>query len=164
MHDRRVVSFSLLLAAAMLSWPVASHAQSFNGSVSGTVTDPSGRRSRAPSWSSRTAAPGSSCGARPTDSGEYAFRNLVPGNYELRVTGAGFQPYLQKSIEVALNGDVRLDVEPHRRRADRGGRGRRPSLDPDYDSGAHEDGIAPDTLPQLPHRVRHRARARRPAS
>ena len=42
MHDRRVVCFSLLLAAAVLSWPVASHAQSFNGSVSGTVTDPSG--------------------------------------------------------------------------------------------------------------------------
>ena len=42
MHDRRVVPFTLLLAAAVLLLPVASHAQSFNGSVSGTVVDPSG--------------------------------------------------------------------------------------------------------------------------
>ena len=45
-----------------------------------------------------------------SDEGEYAFRNLVPGNYELRVTGPGFQPHLQKNIEVSVNSDVRLDV------------------------------------------------------
>ena len=42
MLDRRVVPLTLLLAAAVLLLPVASHAQSFNGSISGTVVDPSG--------------------------------------------------------------------------------------------------------------------------
>jgi len=42
MHDRRFVPFTLLLAVVVLLLPVASHPQSFNGSVSGTVTDPSG--------------------------------------------------------------------------------------------------------------------------
>jgi hypothetical protein len=42
MHDRRFLPLSLLLAAVLLLLPVASHPQSMNGSVSGTVLDPTG--------------------------------------------------------------------------------------------------------------------------
>jgi hypothetical protein len=82
-------------------------------------------------------------------SGAYAFRNLVPGYYELAADISGFQAYLRKGIQVALNGDVRLDVS-----LSLSGQteqievvGASPMM---YDSGAKEDGIAPETLQDLP--------------
>src|SRR5207247_2780435 len=76
------------------------------------------------------------------DKGEFAFRNLVPGSYELRVTAAGFKPYLQKNVEVNLNGDVRLDPG-----LALGGAAEEVEVVAEtstlnYESGAHTDGIA----------------------
>ena len=98
MHDRRYVPFSLLLAAALLLLPVASHAAELQRLHQRHGEGPprvAGRRRAGPEeHGDRGRAP-----AHSTD-GEYAFRNLVPGSYELRVNGAGFQPYLQRNIEV----------------------------------------------------------------
>jgi hypothetical protein len=110
MHDRRVVYFSLLLAAAVLSWPVASHAQSFNGSVSGTVADSSGSPVASVALVLKNTGTGFELRRTSEANGAYAFRNLVPGYYQLSAQYTGFQSYLRKGIQVALNGDVRLDV------------------------------------------------------
>jgi hypothetical protein len=133
--------------AALL--PILARAQSFNGSISGTVKDPSGAVVKGAELILKNQAAGVELRRTSQDKGEFAFRNLVPGNYELRVSAAGFQPYLQKKIEVTLNADIRLDPSL--------GIGTAEQLEVvaetstlNYDSGAHEDGIAPDTLAQLP--------------
>ena len=149
MHDRRVVCFSLLLAAATLSWPAASHAQSFNGSVSGTVADSSGSPVGSVALVLKNIGTGFELRRTSEANGAYAFRNLVPGNYQLSADFTGFTPYLRKGIQVALNGDVRLDVALSVA-------GQSEEIDVvgaspmTYDSAAKEDGISPETLENLP--------------
>jgi len=147
MHDRRVISF--FLAAAMLLLPVAGHAQSFNGSVSGTVLDPSGSAVAGVALVLKSSGTGVELRRTSGPDGGYAFRNLVPGNYELSAEFAQFQPYTRRGIVVALNGDVRLDVS-----LALGGRTEQVEVvgasAMRYESGAHEDGISPETLQDLP--------------
>ena len=73
----------LLLVVVPLS-PV--WAQSFNGSISGTVKDPSGGIVAGAELVLKNQAAGVELRRTATDKGEYAFRNLVPGSYEIRVT------------------------------------------------------------------------------
>jgi len=147
MHDRRFVPFTLLLAAALLLLPVASHPQSFNGSVSGTVSDPSGSVVPGAAMVLKNTATGAELQRSSDAEGRYAFRNLLPGSYELRVSLAGFQPY-QASVEVRLNSNVRMDVKlglsTQTERVEVTA-----ASDLNY-SGQRGDGIAPDTLAQLP--------------
>ena len=83
MHDRRFLSIILLLAAAVLLLPVAGHAQSFNGSVSGTVADPSGAPVPGTEMVLKNTGTGVELRRTSEASGAYAFRNLVPGTYDL---------------------------------------------------------------------------------
>src|SRR5205814_9594654 len=87
---------------------------------------------------------------KSTEYGEYDFLNQVPGSYELRANSPGFKPHVQKNVEVNVNSDVRLDVS-----LAVGGTSEQVEVVAEtstlaYDSGAHEEGIAPDTLAQLP--------------
>src|SRR5262249_7167912 len=100
-----VLRFSVLLTIALLV-PAVVGAQSFNGSVSGTVKDPSGAIVAGAEMVLKNEAKGVEFKYKSTDRGEYAFRNLTPGSYELRANAGGFQPFVQKGIEVSLNGDV----------------------------------------------------------
>ena len=96
-------AFCLLLALSP-----AANAQSVTGQISGTVVDASG---------------GSLVGAvvRLTSdlsqqerafttpaSGSFVFTNLVPGNYTIKVSMAGFKNYEQKAIQVAAQERVDL--------------------------------------------------------
>jgi hypothetical protein len=147
MHDRRVVTLTLLLAATVLLLPVAGHSQSFNGSVSGTVSDPSGSPVPGAAMELRSKATGVALQRVSGAEGSYAFRNLLPGSYELKVTLAGFQPY-QAPVEVRMSSDVRLDVKL-------GLSGQTEQVEvtaaSDFSyTGQREDGIAPNTLVELP--------------
>src|SRR6185295_2438759 len=149
MQKCRIVPLSVFLAVIALL-PGLLWAQSFNGSISGTVKDPSGAIVKGAELVLKNQVAGVELRRTATDKGEYAFRNLVPGSYELRVTAPGFKPSMQKNVEVNLNADVRLDMNL--------GLGEQTdqvevvaeTSTLNYDSGAHEDGIAPDTLQQLP--------------
>src|SRR6266446_6916956 len=144
-----LVPLTLLIATVALP-PAPARAQSFNGSISGTVKDPSGAVVKGAEMVLKNQAGGVELRRTSTDKGEYAFRNLVPGSYELRASATGFKPFLQKNVEVNLNADVRLDLS-----LGLGGTAEQVEVVAEtstlnYDSGAHEDGIAPDTLQQLP--------------
>jgi hypothetical protein len=150
MRDRRLVKITLLLALSALALvPAGLNAQSFNGSISGTVADPSGSAVANADLVLRNAATGVELKRQSGADGQYAFRNLVPGTYELSASFAGFQPYARKGIAVAPNGDVRLDVGLAIS-------GQTESVEVvgasamQYDSAAHEDGITPETLQDLP--------------
>src|SRR2546427_9018830 len=148
---RKVLAVPLtLLAVLAILLPVQGQAQSFNGSITGKVMDTTGAVVANAELVLKNAATGVELRRKSTDSGEYAFRNLVPGNYEVRAASPGFKPYLQKNVEVNVNSDVRLDVS-----LAVGGTSEQVEVVAEtstlaYDSGAHEEGIAPDTLAQLP--------------
>jgi hypothetical protein len=147
---RKAVALQLAVVLCLLVAPSAARAQSFNGSIAGKVMDTTGAVVPNAELTLKNHATGVEVRRKSTDSGEYAFRNLVPGSYELRASSPGFKPYVQKSVEVNLNSDVRVDVS-----LAVGGTSEEVEVVAEtstlaYDSGAHEDGIAPDTLAQLP--------------
>ena len=150
MPDRRFVKISLLLALIALALaPVALDAQSFNGSISGTVADPSGAPVPGTEMVLKNTGTGVELRRTSETSGGYAFRNLLPGTYDLTATIPGFQPFVRRGIAVAPNGDVRLDVTLSLS-------GQTEQIEVVgassmmYDSAAKEDGIAPETLQDLP--------------
>ncbi len=149
MRKALLIPLSLLVVAVALP-PEPARAQSFNGSISGAVKDPSGAIVKGVELVLKNQAAGVELRRTSTDKGEYAFRNLVPGSYELRASAAGFKPYVQKNVQVNVNADVRLDLS-----LGLGGTAEQVEVVAEtstlnYDSGAHEEGIAPDTLQQLP--------------
>lgn len=148
MRNALAIRLSLVVLAALI--PAVAQAQSFNGSIAGKVTDPSGAAVGGAEMALKSLATGVELKRASTDQGEYAFRNLVPGNYELRVAASGFQPHLQRKIEVNLNADVRVDVALTLGSLTDAVEVIAETSTLNYDSGAHEDGIAPDTLAQLP--------------
>ncbi|HYN00808.1 MAG TPA: carboxypeptidase-like regulatory domain-containing protein, partial [Vicinamibacteria bacterium] len=149
MHDRRFLPITLLLAAAVLLLPVAGYAQSFNGSVSGTILDPSGSPVPGASLVLRNTGTGVELRRVSEASGSYAFRNLVPGTYDLSAEIPGFQPFARRGILVAPNGDVRLDVT-----MSLGAQTEQVEVvgasTMQFDSGSREGGISPQTLSDLP--------------
>ena len=72
-----VLRFSVLLAIAMLV-PAVVGAQSFNGSISGAVKDPSGAIVSGAEMVLKNEARGVEFKYKSTDKGDYAFRNLTP--------------------------------------------------------------------------------------
>ncbi|HEY7509292.1 MAG TPA: carboxypeptidase-like regulatory domain-containing protein, partial [Vicinamibacteria bacterium] len=142
-----VVRVPLAVLAALL--PVVAQAQSFAGSVAGRVVDQSDAVVGGAELVLRNVATGIETRRTTADDGEYAFRNLVPGTYELRASHAGFQSVTRTGIEVTMNANLRLDVT-----LPVGGTAEELTVEAEttlkYESGAHEDGIAPDTLQRLP--------------
>ena len=147
---RKAVALQLAILLCLLVAPSAVRAQSFNGSIAGKVMDTTGAVVANADLVLKNVATGVELRRKSTDSGDYAFRNLVPGTYELRANSAGFKPHVQKNVEVNVNSDVRLDVS-----LGVGGQSEQVEVVAEtstlaYDSGAHEEGISPDTLAQLP--------------
>ena len=155
---RKVLPSRLLLAVVATLIPAWAQAQSFNGSIAGRVLDPAGAVVSGAELALKNVAAGVEVKRTSTDAGEYAFRNLTPGTYELRATSPGFSPFLRKNIEVSMNSDVRVDVVlPVSGRAEEVNVEGQPVLS--YDTGAHAESIAPSTLSQLPILVAGRPRS-----
>src|SRR3954454_11904106 len=98
------------LLTAILTLAVAAHAQTSRGTVSGTVTDPSG----AVVTRARVALTHTQKGVRLTattnEAGIYRFDALDLGSYELKVTHPGFNAFLATELGVEANRTTVLDV------------------------------------------------------
>jgi hypothetical protein len=149
MHHRPAVRLTLFLAAGLLLLPVAGYPQASQGSVGGRILDPSGAVVAGAQLVLRNMAGGVEVKRVSEKDGSYNFPNLTPGTYELTVTSAGFKPYIQRDIAVRLGADIRIDVK-----LELGAQTEQVEVTGaspmNYDSGSHEDSIAPDTLEQLP--------------
>ena len=104
----RFVLLTLLISLVMLHVPA--NAQMGNATLSGTVTDTSGAAVVGAQLSLINKAQQFEQKAISNDRGEYTFRNLTPGTYDLRISMTGFEKSVQSDIVLTLNQSGRADV------------------------------------------------------
>lgn len=102
---------ALLLAVVMILMPGALLAQSTNATLNGIVTDPTGAVVPGAELTLINSATGYEAKFTSNERGEYTFRNLTPGTYELKAAKGGFQTSVQQGIVLTINAIVRVDVQ-----------------------------------------------------
>jgi len=99
--------FGLLI---LLTWSALSAWAGVGGSISGTVTDPSGAVVSKVS----VTATNTDTGIRQTlftdEKGFYSFTSLSVGHYDLEVTSTGFRPYRRTAITIDANSALTIDA------------------------------------------------------
>ena len=85
-------------------------AQSSNATLNGLVTDPNGAVVAGAELVLTNAATTYEAKFTSNDRGEFSFRNLTPGTYDLKVSKAGFQSAVQKGIILTINSIGRVEV------------------------------------------------------
>ncbi len=89
----------------------ASHAQTFRGAISGTVTDPSGAVIPNAQVKATETATGLEHNTVTTTDGEFSFQDIPLGLYKVTVTAAGFPPYTVDKVDVAAGSIFALPIK-----------------------------------------------------
>ena len=85
-------------------------AQTDRGTITGTVTDPTGAVIPGATLHARNVDTGAEYDTVTTATGNYTIPSLLAGNYDLTVTAAGFEKYIQHGIGVEVVQVLRIDV------------------------------------------------------
>src|SRR5215475_12771160 len=102
---------ALLLAACLVLAlsPMASQAQTSNGILRGTVTDPSGAVV-AGTTLVLTDAAGPSLSTKANTNGAYEFKNLAAGKYILQAAAKGFAVFTNDNVVITRDRPLTLDI------------------------------------------------------
>jgi hypothetical protein len=100
----RIISLVLLMSTGFFE------AQTTNGSIQGTVTDPSGAAVAGATVTERNLGTGLSQSTTTTGAGIYSLPNLPPGRYSVTVEAPNMKKYFQEGVTVATGATVSLDI------------------------------------------------------
>ncbi len=142
------VVFSFLFFALTVSSPA--WGQSTNATLTGTVTDPSGAAVAGAELTLTNSATKLSLNFVSGENGEYSFRSLDPGTYEMKVAKEGFVTYIQKDIILTINASVRIDAAMKMGQQTQTVEVIGDTSLINYDNGTVQGGIEPETLKSLP--------------
>jgi len=111
-HSSRAAVWVALVAIAALSLaPAPASAQALYGSIVGTVADDSGAPVPGVTVSATNTGTNLKVDAVTDSSGDYAFRNLLPGVYNLNAAISGFREIQQTGIRVSAGNPARFDLK-----------------------------------------------------
>ena len=99
------------LAFFLLFSAVALQAQTTNGGIQGTVTDPSGAPVGGTNVTGRNLDTGLSVATVSSDAGLYSLANLPPGRYSVTVAGPNMKNYVREGVTVQTGSTVSLDIQ-----------------------------------------------------
>ena len=105
----RKLAFCFTLLALAILAPLAIQAQT-KGSLSGTVTDPTGAIVPGANVTLRNNATGAAQTATTADNGVFNFINLEPGTYTVTVENAGFKKAVATNIVVNVNTPAQVTI------------------------------------------------------
>jgi hypothetical protein len=107
---KRWLLVAVALALVVLALPAPSHAQMLYGSIIGQVTDP--QRAALPGVAVTAVNTGTSLKLETvTDgTGSFAFRNLLPGTYDITASLTGFKELKQTGLPVSAGNPKRVDL------------------------------------------------------
>src|SRR5580698_1410786 len=100
----KLLCLTILVSAASLA-----SAQTFYGSIVGTVSDNSGAIVPGANVTVTNLGTNEARTEKTNAAGEYSFVNLVPANYKVAVAAAGFKRFEKSPIQVAVNTATRVD-------------------------------------------------------
>jgi len=109
----RVSGFAMMLAAVLAMIALGTlklQAQSFYGSIVGTVTDSTGAIVPNATVAITNIGTNDKRTAEANAAGDYSFVNLVPATYKIEVTKANFKRFLRDGVTVQVNAVVRVDA------------------------------------------------------
>ena len=104
------VSFMVVFCLGLFAFAIPASAQVGNATLGGTVMDPSGASVADAELTLVSQATGFEARATSNERGEYTFRNITPGTYDLKIAKAGFQHYIQKGVVLTINQSGRADA------------------------------------------------------
>ena len=99
----------LSLAALLIVAALPSQAQVLYGSIVGTVEDPSGASIPGAAITLTNTQTAATRDAKADEQGRYTLVSLIPGNYNLVVTAAGFRSLTRTGITITINSVTRFD-------------------------------------------------------
>jgi hypothetical protein len=101
----------LSLSLCMVFFTQRANAQSANGSVVGNITDSTGSILAKANVTLVNNATGTRMAAEVSQSGDFQFLTVPPGEYTLTVEAQGFKKYVQNPVEVQVALATRKDVQ-----------------------------------------------------
>ncbi len=144
------LSMLLVFCLGLCSFAIPASAQIGNASLGGTVTDPSGGVIAGAELTLTSQATGFEAKAVSNERGEYTFRNLTPGTYDLKVVKTGFQNYIQKDVVLTINQFGRADASLKMGATNETVTVEGENTLINYDNGTLQGGADPETIKDLP--------------
>jgi hypothetical protein len=140
----------LILVCAIVFLPLLGKAQSLNGTISGTVTDPTGATIPGAVVTLTAVATGVQNSFTTGSDGLYTFPNVTSGVYKIAVSAGGFRGYVQDGITIRIGDFVRVDVK-----LELGATAQKIEVAANasplnYDNPEVKSGVAPETILELP--------------
>jgi len=158
-HRSRFFGFCVFFCLACCLLAVSAPAQIGNASLGGTVSDPSGGVVVGAELTLVNTANQIEAKFTSNDRGEYMFRNLTPGTYELRVSKAGFENSRLTGIVITINDSSRADVTLKIGAPVETVTVESETTVINYDNGTLQGGADPETLKDLPLMVEGKPRS-----
>ena len=100
----RSVLFGLVFATVGL------FAQSDRGTITGTISDPAGAVVAAAAVEARNTQTGVVTTVASSATGNYTIPSLAAGDYEIRVSVAGFKKFIRQGLTVQNAQTIRIDI------------------------------------------------------
>src|SRR5690242_1642022 len=105
----RTICVGLLALMLICGATSSSHSQVAGGTISGTVTDGTGRVINDVKITITNVATGVAREVITNDEGFYSAPNLLPGTYQVKFSASGFKTEARAGIELTVGASVGLD-------------------------------------------------------
>ena len=106
----RTTLLTLVVLALLFTWTCPAIAQISTAQLNGTVRDASGGAVSKAALTLVETETNRTYSATSTDTGSYVLANVAPGNYELRVSFAGFANFIQKGIVLTVGQTATINI------------------------------------------------------
>jgi hypothetical protein len=103
-------SLTSILLMVVIIFPAALHAQVAGGTLSGTITDPTGRAVPQAQILIKNVATGVERTVTTNTDGFYTAVNLLPGQYQIRITAIGFNTEIKTGITMNVGAQQTFDL------------------------------------------------------
>jgi hypothetical protein len=138
------------IAVCALSCAIIALPQSQNASLDGQVTDTTG--AVVPQATVTVSSPERQLPftIQTNNEGRFAFGSIAPGTYDLTIAAKGFHTYIQHGIQLLANQSVTANAGLEVGEASISVNVDAQAAQLNYDNGAHQEGVPPSVVNQLP--------------